>query len=359
MSRRSKEEIKVVLTKPFSIDGESEADYRAPNLIQRILSLFKNVRPGSDLTHFKLPPIFNLPKSHLQCYGEQVFCTGTDVLTRLFGVAPYNPVLGETHHVSSGTLNVLLEQISHHPPVSALHATDEEHGIELIWCQQCVSKFNGASVDTEVRGKRQLKLLSRGETYEMNSPNLLIRFLPLPGVDWAGNVRVRCKETGLEAELRYGPKSFLGLRGSHRSVKGKIYETSTKRILFELNGHWDRKVTVKDNNSGKLRVIYNAEEVYSGLRTPVVKDLQGVEPTESVAVWSEVSEAIMSQNWEKAKEEKNAVEENQRLVSREMGSEGKTWVPKHFSLSYSKEGGWECSPIQQWVPPAPIVVPHT
>lgn len=28
-----------------------------------------------------------------------------------FGVAPYNPILGETHHVSSGTLNVLLEQV--------------------------------------------------------------------------------------------------------------------------------------------------------------------------------------------------------------------------------------------------------
>ena len=45
----SKEETKVVLTRPLSIDG----DYRAPNLIHRILSLFNNVRPGSDLTNFK------------------------------------------------------------------------------------------------------------------------------------------------------------------------------------------------------------------------------------------------------------------------------------------------------------------
>jgi len=28
-----------------------------------------------------------------------------------FGVAPYNPILGETHHVSRGSLNVLLEQV--------------------------------------------------------------------------------------------------------------------------------------------------------------------------------------------------------------------------------------------------------
>ena len=94
-----------------------------------------------------------------------------------------------------------------------------------------------------MRGKRQLKLLSRGETYEMNAPNLLIRFLPMPGVDWAGNVRIRCPENGLEAELGYGAKSFFGLRGSHRSVKGKIYEKSTRKTLFELNGHWDRYLT--------------------------------------------------------------------------------------------------------------------
>lgn len=80
--------------------------------------------------------MFNLPKSQLQCYGESVYCTGGELLSRcahaetslerfisvvawsistirplMFGVAPYNPILGETHHVSRGGLNVLLEQV--------------------------------------------------------------------------------------------------------------------------------------------------------------------------------------------------------------------------------------------------------
>lgn len=80
--------------------------------------------------------MFNLPKSQLQCYGESVYCNNSDILSKcakqetslerftsvvawsistmrplMFGVAPYNPVLGETHHVSRGTLNVLLEQV--------------------------------------------------------------------------------------------------------------------------------------------------------------------------------------------------------------------------------------------------------
>jgi hypothetical protein len=84
----------------------------------------------------QLPPLFNFPKSQLQCYGESVYSTASDLLSNcntgqspierlisvvawsisttrppIFGVAPYNPILGETHHVSKGNLNVLLEQV--------------------------------------------------------------------------------------------------------------------------------------------------------------------------------------------------------------------------------------------------------
>lgn len=31
----------------------------------------------------------------------------------MFGVAPFNPILGETHHVSTASLNVLLEQVKY------------------------------------------------------------------------------------------------------------------------------------------------------------------------------------------------------------------------------------------------------
>lgn len=45
----------IVLTKPFSLrdDSDSEENYCAPNLLQRLLSLLKNVRPGSDLSRFQ------------------------------------------------------------------------------------------------------------------------------------------------------------------------------------------------------------------------------------------------------------------------------------------------------------------
>jgi hypothetical protein len=122
--------------------------------------------------YVQLPPLFYFPKSQLQCYGESVYSTTSNSnllskcnneqspLERLtsvvawsisttrptsFGVAPYNPILGETHHVSKGDLNVLLEKVSINPPVSALHATDDKENIEMIWCQKPAPKFRGIS----------------------------------------------------------------------------------------------------------------------------------------------------------------------------------------------------------------------
>ncbi|RDY10901.1 Oxysterol-binding protein-related protein 4B, partial [Mucuna pruriens] len=376
-----KKETKIVLTRPLTLvrESESDASYKAPNFLQRILSLFKNVRPGSDLTRFQLPPQFNLPKSQLQCYGESVYCTAMDMLSMCnsgqdpvdrfisvvawcisttrpvnFGVAPYNPILGETHHVSKGTLNLFFEQISHHPPVTALHATDEKENIEMIWCQQPVPKFNGTSVEAKVHGKRVLKLLNHCETYEMNCPHLLLRILPVPGADWIGKVNIRCLETGLEAKLSYRSPNFLGMGSNHRMIKGKILDSSLK-LLYEVDGHWDRIVNLKDTKNGEVRVIYDAKEVISGLETPILKDKESVWPTESVNVWGELSQAILSKEWDKAREAKLEVEERQRELMREKELKGETWISKHFLVSNKKEG-WECSPIHKSVPAAPIIV---
>lgn len=46
-------ESRIVLAKPVSLNGESDVDYTAPNPLQLVLSLFKNVLPGSDLTRFQ------------------------------------------------------------------------------------------------------------------------------------------------------------------------------------------------------------------------------------------------------------------------------------------------------------------
>ncbi|KAI7754500.1 hypothetical protein M8C21_006747 [Ambrosia artemisiifolia] len=314
------EELVAVLTSPLSLDGESRSEYTSPNLMQRIFSLFKNVRPGSDLTRFSLPAIFNIPKSQLQCYGESVYCVNDDILSRcanggtplerftsviawsismyrpfMFGVAPYNPILGETHYASRGNLNVLLEQVSHHPPVSALHATNEKDNIEMIWCQYAIPKFQGTSIETRVLGKRELRLLNKGESYVMNSPNLVIK-----------------------------------------------------------------TVTIEDISNGKSTVIYTAKDVISSLKTPIVKDPKELWSSESAVIWAKVNEGILSKSWDKANDAKRVIEEKERELARSRMLKGETWVPKHFVLSSYKVNGelvWEVEPKNIKLTAAPIVVP--
>jgi hypothetical protein len=52
----NKEEEKIMVTKSLQLANEldSEEGYKAPNLLQCLLSLFKNVRLGSDITHFQV-----------------------------------------------------------------------------------------------------------------------------------------------------------------------------------------------------------------------------------------------------------------------------------------------------------------
>ncbi|XP_042035153.1 oxysterol-binding protein-related protein 4B-like [Salvia splendens] len=97
----------------------------------------------------------------------------------------------------------------------------------------------------------------------MNSPKLVIRFLPFSSVEWIGNVTIRCQETDLEAQLCYRGYSFCQRPSLHRSIKGKIVRSSTSHFIYEIDGHWDRSVMGKDVATGQQTTIYNAKEALS------------------------------------------------------------------------------------------------
>jgi hypothetical protein len=55
--QENKEEKKIMVTNSLlqlANELDSEEGYKAPNLLQRLFSLFKNVRLGSDITHFQV-----------------------------------------------------------------------------------------------------------------------------------------------------------------------------------------------------------------------------------------------------------------------------------------------------------------
>ncbi|EOA17828.1 hypothetical protein CARUB_v10006229mg [Capsella rubella] len=173
---------------------------------------------------------------------------------------------------------------------------------------------------------------------EHTTSNVIRKILSLiktvrPGSDLA-NFQIKCPEIDLEAELNLISDSFIErFRGNNnRSIKGKICQSSSGDQLYDIFGHWDRTVMAKNLKTGKLDVIYNAEENIKGLKPPIVKNLKEV-----------------MEKWESTREAKRAVEEKQREAS------GELWVPKHFSV-VKKGKDWDCSPLQLTVPRAPLVI---
>ncbi|CAM6109955.1 unnamed protein product [Calypogeia fissa] len=365
----------IIISPPIALDRNeiynTGLEAKQKGLVYQVLDILKTT---SDLASFQVPVPINLPKSQLQCYGEQVFCSKQDLLgpcadgqTPLdrfvavvrwhislvrpvpFAKAPYNPILGETHHVTAGDLNLITEQVSHHPPVSALYATNSKRKIEILQWNFSQPKFYGNSVSVGVGGRRTLTLLVHGEIYETTSPALTFRFWPGVVSEWTGDTMVKCAQTGLEAVVSFKSKSYFSTKGNQ--VSGKIFRTSSQQNLYTLSGSWDESVML-EGKGGKKSVLYNGKVNLTNIKTAVVENPRALSPTESVVVWSQVTKGVWNQDWEAARAAKTSVEETQRALRKQREKAGETWKPKYFNKL--ADGGWEWALKDKPVPPAPI-----
>ena len=123
---------------------------RLPRLIERntkskVWSVLKE-NIGKELSKIAVPVIFNEPISMLQRCAENI--EYHDLIRKANGAEdpqlrlgyvfaaivilhsntinrvnkPFNPLLGETYEYLEGDLKMVIEQVSHHPPVAAFHA---------------------------------------------------------------------------------------------------------------------------------------------------------------------------------------------------------------------------------------------
>ncbi|GJT13026.1 reverse transcriptase domain-containing protein [Tanacetum coccineum] len=61
---------------------------------------------------------------------------------------------------------------------------------------------------------------------------------------------------------------------NYRLIREKIVSSQKLESIYEIKGHWDRDVTIKDTCNGKTTVIYGAKDVISALKTLIVKDAE-------------------------------------------------------------------------------------
>ena len=135
---------------------------------------------------------------------------------------------------------------------------------------------------------------------------------------------VRCPETGLEADVEFKVKGWMG--GTYNSIGGSIKDSKTGKALFELSGFWHGEMYIKDLATGKKELFFNAEVAKPTF--PKARPLEEQGPRESQRLWDSTTRAIKKADHRNATDEKSKIEDEQREEAKERGEH--EWEPKLF-----------------------------
>jgi len=227
---------------------------------------------------------------------------------------PFNPILGEQFHCKWVHMNedtiqsetvYHAEQVSHHPPVSAVYMENTTAGFE-VHCTIGVNVSIGLNKCTSVTpGLNCIKLTQWNETYRFTRPNTVVSQLLL-GTGYirpSNTVTLECAETGMAASLYI----------SDTSVSGKI--TSNGRNLYTINSsaNFLQEVKMTRANTANIELLWShtlhvEEQQDSMVVEPLSKQLMN----ESRRVWHSVSHEMHKDNFAAATENKLRVEEEAR-----------------------------------------------
>ncbi|KAJ4288846.1 hypothetical protein N0V88_007175 [Collariella sp. IMI 366227] len=187
------------------------------------------------------------------------------------------------------------EQVSHHPPITAMHVSDRAHGVRADGYARVEMTFGGASgVLIRQVGHATLRIERFDEDW----------LVPLP------DVRVRGFLSGF-----YRKDEFKGRK---------------KEALFEVAGCWSEGWTAKDLRTGKVIEVY---EVGAEGTEAIPMDIELVgeqDPWESRRAWDGVLQGLRAGDMRAVVAEKSKIEQAQREMRASEARRGHTWEPLFF-----------------------------
>ncbi|CAL1697933.1 unnamed protein product [Somion occarium] len=258
---------------------------------------------------------------------------------------PLNPVLGELFFGywpdinGRGQTNLVVEQVSHHPPITAYHICNPTKGLELQGHSAQKTSFSGGSIIVKQIGHAILTVRSPADEivdqFLITLPKLRIDGL------WYGSPYIELTETSYIASMHgwlsvieYKGKGYFG--GKSHQFKAQVYPpsplhtaalpTPSTTAKHTLEGLWH--LTSKDNRTGETftDVTTPKEEV-----TTLYEGLDEMNEWESRRLWRWVSKGIREGDFEAASREKSKIENEQRQRRRDEQADGTNWQLRHFN----------------------------
>jgi len=151
----------------------------------------------------------------------------------------FNPLLGETYEYIDQRSNTILfsEQVSHHPPISALHSSNADNWV--FWQNSSpTTKFLGNYIDLDTQAKSHVLFPKTGEHYFYTTPSTRIHNV-IFGSMWIehfGTLSIKSLDGSYTCTIIF-KKSGL-FQGTQYKVEGHIEDKNGKKLV-KLEGRWD------------------------------------------------------------------------------------------------------------------------
>ncbi|RPD60801.1 Oxysterol-binding protein [Lentinus tigrinus ALCF2SS1-7] len=244
---------------------------------------------------------------------------------------PLNPVLGELFYGhwpdvdGRGQTNLVVEQVSHHPPITAYYICNPTKGLALQGHSAQKTSFSGGSIIVKQIGHAILTVeLEDGgkEEFLITLPRLRIDGL------WYGSPYIELTETsyiqsssGWLSTIEYKGKGYFS--GRSHSFKALLTPPKSTTPLKKYEGVWHE--TSKDLDTGEIFT-----DVTSPKEEVTVGPVQDMHEFESRKLWQHVARGIREGDYETASREKSKIENEQRQRRREEQAAGTQWKKWHF-----------------------------
>lgn len=247
-----------------------------------------------------------------------------------------NPTLGELflghwEDDESGRTNVVVEQVSHHPPASAFRIWNEQHRVTMEGYYVQKTFFRGMPHIHRI-GHVMVRLDEFDEDYLITLPDMHLEglFPPPPSPELEGKSFI-VGSNGTIAEIEYSGRGWL--RGKKNSFQARLFDSAKpEHAFYTLEGQWQGgSFTIYDSEQNKVEEFATKGPLQTSV--VVVKPVEEQDPLESRRVWHKVAQAIEKGDLSAVSREKHQIEEEQRAMRRKEKEEGIPWRSRYFEPS--------------------------
>ncbi len=231
---------------------------------------------------------------------------------------------------ATAATRLVAEQVSHHPPITAMHIADEANGVRADGYARVEMTFS-MGVHIRQLGHAVLHVDRYDEDYLIPLPDVKVRgFLGGRLYPEVLGTYTIVGSSGYVSEIRFSGEGFTS--GRKNAFEARVYDRRDpkKKSLYTAAGVWSDGWTVRDARSGAVLERYDVD---AGANAPADMDIVPADkqdPWESRRAWGGVLEGLQKGDICRVVSEKSRVEQAQRQMRAREAEAGQFWEPLLF-----------------------------